>query len=222
MSASARPEGWGLFLTLEGIDGSGKSTQASLLAEHLRVQGFEVVSLREPGGTALGERIRSVLLDPASAPMAPECELLLYEASRAQLVRQVVEPALARGAMVVCDRFADSTVAYQAGGRGLDEHLVSLCNQVGCVGMAPDATFLLDLDPAQALARAASEAPDRIEAEGLGLQRRVRARYLRLAHEEPGRVHVIDAIGPVEEVWGRLSLALTNVLGQASGVHDAS
>lgn len=112
------PSDRGAFITLEGVDGSGKSTQAAMLVCRLRESGLEVVSLREPGGTSISEKIRGLLLDPANAEMSDECELLLYEASRAQLVREVVEPALERGAVVVCDRFLDSTHAYQHGARG--------------------------------------------------------------------------------------------------------
>ena len=134
-------------MTLEGIDGCGKSTQAALLADHLEASGHEVVCLREPGGTAVSEKIRQLLLDPVNDEMADECELLLYEASRAQLVRQVIEPALERGAVVVCDRYFDSTYAYQHGGRGLDRTLVERCNELGSCGRRPDVTLVFDLDP---------------------------------------------------------------------------
>lgn len=198
----------GTFITLEGVDGSGKSTQASLLVERLREQRREVVALREPGGTPISEKIRALLLDPENAEMADECELLLYEASRAQLVREAIEPALLRGAIVVCDRFYDSTHAYQHGGRGLSDALVSRANELGCCGLSPDVTLVLDIDPAAALARATAQGADRLEAEGLAFQQRVRKDYLALAKADPARVRVIDAAGNPELVAGRIDAAL--------------
>lgn len=198
----------GTFITLEGVDGSGKSTQASLLVERLCQEGREVVALREPGGTPISEKIRALLLDPENAEMADECELLLYEASRAQLVREVIEPALLRGAIVVCDRFYDSTHAYQHGGRGLSDALVSRANELGCCGLSPDVTLVLDIDPAAALARATAQGADRLEAEGLAFQQRVRKDYLALAKADPARVRVIDAAGEPALVAGRIDAAL--------------
>lgn len=209
----------GLFVTLEGVDGSGKSTQAAALADRLRAAGHEVVALREPGGTAISEKIRAILLDPANGEMADECELLLYEASRAQLVRQVIEPALARGAVVVCDRFFDSTHAYQSGARGLDDALVRRANALGCCGVVPDVTLVLDVDPEVAFSRAGAGGLDRMEAEGLAFQRRVRADYLALAKEEPGRVRVVDATGTPGEVAARVDGVLAEA-GLVAGSHE--
>lgn len=215
------PSARGAFVTLEGVDGAGKSTQAALLVERLRARGLEVVALREPGGTAISEKVRALLLDPANTGMAPECELLLYEASRAQLVRQVIEPALARGAVVVCDRFFDSTRAYQAGGRGLALDMVSAANALGCCGVVPDLTLVLDIGPDEAFGRAAADGEDRMEAEGLAFQRAVRADYLRLAAEEPGRVRLVDATGEVGEVAARIDAEVERLgLGDA-GLGDA-
>lgn len=206
----------GTFITLEGIDGCGKSTQAALLAEKIEAAGREVVRLREPGGTRISEKVREILLDPENAEMADECELLLYEASRAQLVRQVVVPALERGAVVLCDRFYDSTFAYQAGGRSLDDALVERCNELGCCGVHPDRTVVLDLDVERALARATADGTDRLEAEGVAFQQRVRDAYLRLAEAEPARVRLVDADGGVDEVAERIFSALADLIGDGA------
>lgn len=202
----------GVFITLEGADGCGKSTQAARLADALEASGREVVRLREPGGTAISEKVRAILLDPANAEMCPECELMLYEASRAQLVREVVEPALSRGAVVLCDRFYDSTYAYQAGGRSLPEGLVRRANALGSCGLDPDRTLVFDLDPELAYARATAGGADRMEAEGLAFQRRVRDAYLRLAQAEPTRVRVVDASGEREAVAGRALAAIADLV----------
>lgn len=194
----------GTFITLEGADGCGKSTQVALLADAIQAAGREVVRLREPGGTSISEKIRALVLDPDNAETAPECELLLFEASRAQLVRQVIEPALARGAVVLCDRFYDSTYAYQAAGRALDVRVISQANALGSCGVTPDLTLVLDMDTKDALARATRGGADRLEAEGVAFQERVRQGYLDLAAAESGRVHVVDATGSTEEVLGRL------------------
>ena len=191
----------GVFITLEGADGCGKSTQAGSVVDALEAAGHEVVRLREPGGTQISEKVRALLLDPSNAEMVPECELLLYEASRAQLTRQVIEPALARGAWVVCDRYYDSTYAYQAGGRALDEALVRRANQLGSCGVTPDCTLVLDLDPATAYARATAGGADRLEAEGLSFQERVR---------------VVDASGEKDEVAARALAALADLTGGLS------
>ena len=198
----------GTFITFEGIDGCGKSTQAELLVEALRRSGIEVVALREPGGTPISEKIRSVVLDPDNDEMCPECELLLMEASRAQLVREVIEPALERGAAVVCDRFFDSTYAYQHGGRGIAEDLVDMANRLGSCGTTPTITIVFDLEPEEAYARATRGGADRLEAEGLAFQRRIREAYLRLAEREPKRVCVVDASGTPDEVFQRVSRLL--------------
>ncbi len=207
----------GLFITLEGADGCGKSTQAAILADRIAATGREVVRLREPGGTAVSEKIRALVLDPENSEMAPECELLLFEASRAQLVRQVIEPALARGAVVVCDRFYDSTFAYQAAGRSLAEPTIRAANALGSCGVAPDRTLVLDMDTDAALSRATRDGADRMEAEGAAFQRRVREGYLRLVAEEPHRVRRVDATGTVEEVAGRLADALADLLPDPAG-----
>ena len=201
----------GTFITLEGIDGCGKTTQAAMLVRALKMSDAEVVLVREPGGTPISEKIRNVLLDPSNTAMADECELLLYEASRAQLVREVIEPALLRGATVVCDRFYDSTYAYQHGGRGLSEELVDACNQLGSCGVVPSCTVVFDLDPKLALARATKAGADRLEGEGLAFQQRIREAYRTLAEREPERVHMVDADGTPEEVFVRLARVLADI-----------
>ena len=177
----------GLFVTFEGIDRSGKSTQARLLAESL---GPDCVAVREPGGTPLGERIREVLKDPRSEP-SPRAEALLFAAARAELATQVIAPALASGRKVVCDRFLDSSLAYQGAARGVGLDVVRAINEPVLNGLSPDLTFLLDLDPDAAVDR--SGALDRFESEGLGLQAKVREAYRALAASEPARWAVIDA-----------------------------
>ncbi len=202
----------GLFITLEGIDGCGKTTQAELLELALIELGRTCVRLREPGGTAISEQIRTLLLDPDNAEMAPEAELMLYEASRAQLVRERIEPALAEGSVVICDRFYDSTFAYQATARGLDEGVVRRANELGSCGVRPARTIVLDLDPEVAYKRATANAVDRLEAEGLEFQRRVRAGYARVHDIEKRRVHIVDASGDVAEVFRRIVGELSDVL----------
>lgn len=143
----------GLFVTFEGGEGSGKTTQLKLLANRIRASGQEVIESHDPGGTGIGKEIRTLLLDPGPAPISAATELLLYEASRAQLVRELIAPALARGTIVLCDRFTDSTVAYQGCGRGIDRDLIRQLNRFATDGLVPDLTILLDLDPEIGLAR---------------------------------------------------------------------
>jgi dTMP kinase len=187
-----------LFISLEGVDGSGKSTQARLLVEAL---GPETVAIREPGGTDAAERIRELLADP-SLDLDPFAELLLFSAARADLVSRVIRPALEAGKTVVADRFADSSVAYQGGARGLGtSHVLSLTDTV-IDGLWPDLTLLLKVDPELGLGRATSD--DRFEAEGLELQRAVAEAYEEIAIIASDRVVVIDATGSVEEVHERV------------------
>jgi dTMP kinase len=206
------PKRSGVFVTLEGIDGCGKSTQLSVLTAALDELGVRYVKLREPGGTAISEKIRALLLDTANIEMRPEAELLLYEASRAQLVRQVIEPALKSGTTVVCDRFFDSTFAYQAAARGLGEELVRKANELGSCGCVPDLTIVFDLDPEVAWTRAIHTGADRLEAEGLAFQERVREGYRRAAELEPQRIVMLDAEGTRDEVFGRLVSALSDAI----------
>ncbi|HEX7069383.1 MAG TPA: dTMP kinase [Rhodothermales bacterium] len=185
-----------MFITFEGIDGSGKSTQAAMLEERLRQEGHPVLLVREPGGTTLSERIRSLLLD-RSLQIQPFSELLLFSAARHQLVEERIRPALAAGVVVVCDRFFDSTTAYQGGARGVAElsWLSDLHLRV-TGGLVPDATYLIKLDPEEAhqrmKMRPGSAPDDRIEAQGLEFQRAVARAYDAIAEEEPARVHRFD------------------------------
>jgi len=213
----------GLFITFEGGEGSGKTTQLKLLVNRIRASGKEVIETRDPGGTAIGKEIRTLLLHspldtcgdrPGSAPIAAATELLLYEASRAQLVREVIAPALARGTVVLCDRFTDSTLAYQGVGRGIDCDLIQRVSQFSTDGLIPDLTILLDLDPRIGLARCRGDvdgdastglstglsAWDRIEAEPLDFHQRIRGGYLALAREEPDRIVMIDGVLGVSEI----------------------
>ncbi|MBI2902714.1 MAG: dTMP kinase [Candidatus Methylomirabilis oxyfera] len=196
----------GLFITFEGGEGSGKTTHLKSLAHYLRDLGDEVVETRDPGGTTIGKEIRTLLLSPESAATSDSAELLLYEASRAQLVREVITPAITRGAVVLCDRFTDSTLAYQGFGRGLDQDLIRQLNHFVTGGLGPDLTILLDLHPRVGLERctrsirAGRAFRDRIAAEPLAFHQKIREGYLTLAREEPDRFRVIDASLSVAQI----------------------
>jgi dTMP kinase len=199
----------GLFVTFEGIDRSGKTTQAGLLCEAL---GDEAVGVREPGGTELGERVRTILKDPV-VPLAAETEALLFAAARAQLVSEVVRPALEAGRVVVSDRFVDSSLAYQGGARGLGIEEVERVNRFATGGLMPDLTFLLMIDPTAAAARAGES--DRFEDEGAALQRQVLDAYEQLAATDPARWRRIDAGRPPDEVHADVLAAVEAARGAA-------
>lgn len=199
----------GLFITVEGIDGCGKSTQADLIAHALEAAGRDVLRLREPGGAAISEKIRAILLDPANSEMGDVCELLLYEAARAQLVHEVIAPALAAGRTVVCDRFYDSTTAYQAFADGLDPAMVAQANAIAVNGHHPDLTFVFDVPVEEAARRRSGRAAqDRLELKGLAFQEKVAAGFRALAAQEPTRVKLIDANRSVDEVFASVAREL--------------
>ena len=184
----------GVFISFEGGDGAGKSTHLQLVAEALRARGEEVVCLREPGGTIIGEQLRQTVLDPGNYIMTDACELLIYEAARAQLVAQVIRPALERGAIVLCDRFADSTIAYQAYGRGIDRAFVDTANEFACQGIRPDRTILMMTggDAQVGLSRATQHKhADRLEMAGSEFHERVNAAFVELSRTCPERVRLV-------------------------------
>lgn len=202
-----------MFITFEGLDFSGKSTQVGLLTERLTRAGAQVLVIRDPGGTAIGERIRGVLLDREVLNMSDFTELFLFSASRSQLVHEVIKPALERGTIVVCDRFYDSTTAYQGWGRGLSLDAISAINRVAADGLAPKITYFIDI-PVEEVERrmiAQKTGADRMEISGRVFYERVRQGYLHLAHEET-RFEVIDGMLGIEEIhqeaWSRFEMEI--------------
>ena len=195
-----------MFITFEGPEGSGKTTQQALLADWLRRKGLDVLTTREPGGTAIGDRVRAILLDPVSTEMRPEAEVLLFSASRAQIVAQVIRPQLQQGGVVLCDRYADSTLAYQGYGHGMDLAALSTITAFATGGLVPDLTVYLDIDVEAGLQRKAAHADqdasqwNRMERKALAYHHRVRAGYLDMAAQAPDRWLVIDAAQGVEAV----------------------
>ena len=208
----------GLFITLEGPEGAGKSTNREYLAERLRERGIEVQLTREPGGTPLAERIRELLLDPTNEPMAVDTELLLVFAARAQHIAQVIRPALARGAVVLCDRFTDATYAYQGGGRGLPVERIAQLESFVQGDLRPDLTLVFDLPVEIGLSRAAARGRlDRFEQEGRAFFEAVRATYLGRACAEPTRYHVLDAAQSLAAVQRDLDGLLPTLLERLNG-----
>lgn len=207
----------GIFITVEGGEGVGKSTNIAFIAELLRNVGREVVLTREPGGTTLAEAVRSLLLAPRQEPIAEMTELLLVFAARAQHLEEVIKPALAAGQWVLCDRFTDATYAYQGGGRGLDIHFIAELEQLVQGALRPNLTLLLDAPIAVGQARASARgAPDRFELEQQAFFERVRQTYLQRASSEPQRFRIIDASRPLIEVQTQLRNELERWFGQQS------
>jgi dTMP kinase len=201
----------GTFITFEGIEGSGKSTQIALLANYLTDKGVRHVLTREPGGTLIGDQIRKILLDPANRALDSAAELLLYAASRAQHLREIIIPALAGGANVLCDRFSDATLAYQGYGRGLDIEMIRALDRIVTAGMRPELTLLFDIEAASGIARARGrnnsrglEAEARFENEELVFHERVRQGYLALVAQEPERIQVVDASSSAEAIQAKV------------------
>lgn len=201
----------GVFITFEGGEGSGKSTQIARLANRLEAAGVRVRSLREPGGTEQGEALRAMLLDPDHTGLDAIAELLLYEASRAQLVADVIEPALEAGEIVLCDRFYDSTTAYQGFARGLSLERIRTLNEIATNGLVPDRTIVLDIDPVLGVERATADGADRLEGESVAFHEAVRQGFLTVALEDPERVRVVDASGTPDEVAEAIADALSIV-----------
>lgn len=201
----------GRFITLEGVEGTGKTTQCALLCDRLRGRGIDVVQTREPGGTPLGENVRRLLLAPGGDGPSAGAELLLFLAARAQLAAEVIVPALEAGKWVVCDRFSDATLAYQGYGRGIDVEAIKSLNEFATGGLRPDRTILLDLDVEAGIERAVagkkefdggggSGRGDRMENEDLEFHRRVREGYLTLAEQEPERIKTVRVSGSIEDI----------------------
>ncbi len=219
--ASGRPEGdspRGVFVTFEGGDGVGKSTHIRYVANELRRAGREVVCLREPGGTGIGESLRAMVLDPDNGEISSEAELLMYEAARAQLVREVIRPALERGAVVLCDRFSDSTIAYQAYGRGLPLDFVRRANAFATGGIVPDRTILLVLgNTRKSLARATGAGKgDRMEQAGEVFHSRVNRAFLKLAKRDPKRIRIVRSSSSRKATAAAVAAELADILPELS------
>lgn len=194
----------GLFITFEGIDGCGKTTQVVRILERLRALGHDPVHAVEPGGTRIGQTIREILLDSACQDLTARAELLLYFASRAQNVEEIIRPALQEGRIVLCDRFTDSTLAYQGYGRGLGPEVVLTLDRIACQGLKPDLTILLDIEPGMALSRARERGSNRMDEESAEFYERTRRGFLTIAGDHPERVILLDAGGSVEDVARRV------------------
>jgi dTMP kinase len=208
-----------MFITLEGIEGSGKTTQIDRLVEFLEDRGSECVTTRQPGGTLIGENIRSILLDPVNSALEPMTELLLYMADRSQHIYELIRPCLKAGKTVVCDRYFDATVVYQGFARGLNLELIRQLHQILFDDLKPDVTLLLDLAPQVGLQRAwqqlntgqRSEHESRFEAETLAFHEKVRAGYLELARLEPGRFRIVDAAQSQDQVFSAISKIVSSI-----------
>lgn len=203
----------GLFITVEGTDGSGKTTQIDFIREYLQARGYEVVITREPGGTRISEIIRSVILNPDFTEMGNNTEMLLYAAARAQLVAEIIKPSLEQGKTVICDRFLDSSYAYQGFGRGINLENIEKVNNIAIDGVMPEITFFFDLDPEIALKRRmASSSADRIENEKIEFHKRVHAGFVDLANRYPGRIRTIDASRRVDDIRADVKAILDSLL----------
>ena len=202
----------GKFITFEGAEGSGKSTQAALVLEYLKSKKLPTLLLREPGGVKISENIRKLLLDVNNAGMGDECETLLYMAARAQMVKEVLEPQLKSSKIVLCDRFLDSTLAYQGYGNGIDIKIIEQLGLFATKGLAPDLTILFDIQPEKGLGRAGQK-KDRIESRSLEYHKRVRNGYLDLSKQYPARIKVIKVDAGVEEIFKRVKVYIDALVG---------
>ena len=204
----------GFFITFEGPDGSGKTTQIELLANYLRQKGYEVITTREPGGTPISEKIRNIILDPNNKEESGVTEALLYAASRAQHVAEKIKPALSAGKIVLCDRFMDSSLAYQAYARGLGEDVIAI-NMFAIQGCTPDLTLFLDLDPTIGQERQIARGKlDRLEQEGLIFQKKVYAGYQELIKKYPERFRVVNANREIKDIQNDIVCLIENLLKQ--------
>ncbi len=208
----------GKFITFEGIEGAGKTTQARALFDFLQKQGYEVCFTREPGGTLLGDKIRGILADISNKDILPETELFLFAASRFQHVRKVILPAIREGKIVICDRFTDATTAYQGYGRGIDLEIIEKVNILATGNLKPDLTIYLDIEPRKGFLRVASRTiktkneTDRIEKEGIAFFEKVRKGYLELAENDPQRIKVINGLGDIDKVFDDIREAVFSFL----------
>jgi dTMP kinase len=209
----------GVFITLEGIDFCGKSTQAKKLAAYLKRKGYPVLLVREPGGDKVAERIRRVLLSRENSEMTALTELLLYEAARSQLTEKVILPALRQNKVVVCDRYADSTLAYQGYGRGLSKSTIGRLNQIATSGLSPDLTILLDVPVSVSAKRRKLEGrkSDRLEREKRGFHQRIREGFLKIAEGNRKRIRVLDGTGDVDRTWREVKKLADGLLVRFAG-----
>lgn len=204
-----------LFITLEGPEGSGKTTQSKRLADFLKERGYQVLCTREPGGTTISEQIREVILSNDNHSIRDETEALLYSAARAQIVGEVIRPALAEGKIVLCDRYADSTLAYQGYGLGLDLEALRAITRFATGGLVPDLTFYIDIPVEDGIARKRTGAMNRLDRKAIEYHARVRAGYLAMAAAEPGRWVIVDGTRPVEVVQSEMRKRLERALREA-------
>jgi dTMP kinase len=210
----------GLFITLEGIDFCGKTTQAQKLASYLRRKGYKVLLAREPGGDRVAERIRRVLLSKANSQMTPLTELFLYEAARSQLTQNTILPALKQGKAVVCDRYFDSTLAYQGYGRGLSKRMIANLNQIAALGLKPNLTLILDVPVKVSLTRGKKKGrkKDRLEKEKFEFHQRIRKGFLSIARQNRKRIKVVDGTKNIEETWKKVRKAVDFFLDKSNQV----
>ncbi len=207
----------GLFITFEGVEGCGKSTHSGLLFEYLKKSGYHALHTREPGGTRLGESVRRVLLDSRGILISDLAELFLFEACRAQIVKEIIRPALDKGRIVISDRFSDATFSYQGYGGRVDLKAIQILDRVATNGMVPDLTILLDIDTLEGLRRARKKGIDRMEKKDISYHKRVRAGYLELARKYPGRIKIVKVSGSIPEVQAKIRREVEIVLRKFKG-----